>query len=173
MLMLVVMLFAPKPPTTTRAKRGPKPFVPTPDQRHVVGFLAGARMTWDELCLLVINPRTGKPISKDTLARAFPDELANGRSQLKKILLNQWLDVVKNGEGYDRWRAIEFGLRHINGWRDDAPSVQMNIGDEHPGMQIAFILPSGAKLDTLHDQHTRHDTNHAHYDDVDGGQAGG
>lgn len=63
-------------------------------------------MTWDELCLLIINPKTGKPISKDTLAKVFAEELAAGRSKLKKILLNAWLDTVENGEGYNRSRPM-------------------------------------------------------------------
>ena len=67
----------------TRAdKRGRKAFVPTPEQRHVVGILTGARMTHDELCQLIVGPGTLKPICKNTMERAFAPELAAGKSKL-------------------------------------------------------------------------------------------
>jgi hypothetical protein len=147
-------------------KRGPKPFVPSADQRHVVSVLAGARMTWDELCTLIINPKTGKPITKETLGKAFPEELANGKAKLKKILINGWLDVVQNGQGYDRWRAIEWGLQHINGFRDDAPGVHLNINEdsEQRSLSVEFVMPDKTRLSALDGQpfieHRQHRAEH-------------
>ena len=58
------------------------------------------------------------------------------------MLINAWLQTVKNGEGHSRWSAIEFGLRHINGWRDDAPGVHLDMGDgEGRKMSIRFVMP--------------------------------
>jgi hypothetical protein len=71
---------------TKRALRGGKPghppFIPTDDQRRFVCAMAGIRMTWEEIRRLVINPTTGEPITKTTLARAFKRELADGKAKL-------------------------------------------------------------------------------------------
>ena len=113
-----------------RARRytGRKRFVPTPEQQYAVSVLAGARMTHAKLCSIIVWPGTQKTISEETLRKAFAPELAAGKSKLKSILINAWLDTVRNGEGHSRWSAIEFGLRHINNWRDDVPGVHPGLG---------------------------------------------
>jgi hypothetical protein len=123
-------------------------------------------MSHNELCQLIVWPGATKPICKETLQKAFPEELAAGKARLKKELLSEWLDVVRNGEDHARWRAIEFGLRHINGWRDDAPHMQMNIDasdGERPGMKIQFVLPNSQRLldmDQYDDQRAAAKTGH-------------
>jgi hypothetical protein len=104
-------------------------------------------MTWDELCLLVLNPRTGKPISKDTLGRAFASELAVGKARFKSLLVTSWLDIVRNGEHNARWSAVQWGLQHIAGFRDDAAGLQMNIGGDgaDKGLRVEFIIPSASR----------------------------
>jgi hypothetical protein len=67
--------------------------------------------------------------------------MAAGKARLKNILINARLDVVENGEGHSRWSAIEFGLRHINNWRDDVPGVQLDMGDGNRAMRIQFVMP--------------------------------
>lgn len=43
-------------------------------------------MSSNEMRLLIINPRTGNPISKDTLQKAFADELASGKAGSKLLV---------------------------------------------------------------------------------------
>jgi hypothetical protein len=102
-------------------------------------------MTHAELYWLVINPRTGKGINERTLLRCFPEELADGKAKLKELLVDNWLDVVQNGQHNARWSAIEFGLRHINKWRDDPPGVRLNLGEDGCRMKITFVMPNSSR----------------------------
>jgi hypothetical protein len=117
-------------------------FVPSSEQRTAVAILSGAHLSHDELCRLVINPRTGKSINERTLLKCFPEELRDGKAKLKGLLVNSWLDIVKNGQHHARWAAVEFGLRMVNGWRDDAAAFQMNIGNGDRKMKIQFVTPN-------------------------------
>jgi hypothetical protein len=158
-----------RPATRARGKDRER-FVPTDEQRHVVGFLSGCRMSQEEICHLIVWPGTNKTICKETLATAFAVELASGKANVKKELLSEWLDVVRNGEDHARWRAIEFGLKVINGWRDDpAASVAMNInGDTGINkLSVEFVLPSGERfgIDTPpRPSIPHHHAPHAHHD---------
>lgn len=68
---------------TRRTKGGRPPFEPTEEQRRNVEVMAGIGLRHEELCLLVINPHTEKPISGDTLRRHFADELARAIPKIK------------------------------------------------------------------------------------------
>jgi hypothetical protein len=128
-------------------RRGLPPFNPSEDQRHVVASLAGL-MSWEDLCKLVIHPRTKKPISRDTLARTFRDELDVGKSRLKRIVLDAYRDIVINGQHHARWNAVEWGLSHICGFRDNAPSgVHLSLDDSNGRkLDISFVLPDQRRI---------------------------
>jgi hypothetical protein len=66
-------------PSDPRPRRtGYHPFVPTQEQRHHVETLAGYGIPHEEICRLVINERTGRPIDDKTLRRHFRAELDSG-----------------------------------------------------------------------------------------------
>jgi hypothetical protein len=52
--------------------------VPTKEQRDNVESLTGYGIPHEEICRLVINPRTGCPIDDKTLRRHFRSELETG-----------------------------------------------------------------------------------------------
>jgi hypothetical protein len=52
--------------------------VPTKEQRDNVEALTGYGIPHEEICRLVINPRTGRPIDDKTLRRHFRCELETG-----------------------------------------------------------------------------------------------
>jgi hypothetical protein len=54
------------------------PFEPTRQQRDMVEALVGYGMPYLEICRLVLNPRTGRPIDTKTLMKAFRTELDVG-----------------------------------------------------------------------------------------------
>ena len=58
-------------------------FKPTAEQRNVVMMCAGYKMPEDEIARVVINPKTGKPISKVTLLAHFRADLDNGFATVK------------------------------------------------------------------------------------------
>jgi FKBP-type peptidyl-prolyl cis-trans isomerase len=119
-----------KSPVTmnTSPKRGPghPAFVPTEQQRQFVSAVAGVKMTHDGIALSIINPRTGKPVDKKTLERAFAVELAVGKAKLKSLIGTKFMESVGKGEPW----ALKLGLRHINGWRDPARAASFGRPQE-------------------------------------------
>jgi len=63
-------------------RRGRKTFVPTSEQRNSVKVLAGLRIPQEQICQLVINPQTGKPLDEKSLRRHFKREIAAGEIEL-------------------------------------------------------------------------------------------
>ncbi len=63
------------------------PFKPTDKQREQVRALAVAGINFDLMAELIINPATGKGISRKTLAMAFPQELKLSKAQVKGQVL--------------------------------------------------------------------------------------
>ena len=63
-------------------RRGRKTFVPTSEQGNSVKVLAGLRIPQEQICQLVINPQTGKPLDEKSLRRHFKREIAAGEIEL-------------------------------------------------------------------------------------------
>src|SRR5262249_23827797 len=82
----------------TGGKVGKPPFKPTQAQRELVTILIGMKMTWDQVRLLVINPRTGEPIAKTALSKHFRRELAEGGAQLKALIASKYHQALRDGE---------------------------------------------------------------------------
>ena len=61
-----------------KKRRGPKEFTPTAEHRRNVEVLAGLGLTHEEICLLIVSPRTGRPVDRETLAKHFRAELDRG-----------------------------------------------------------------------------------------------
>ncbi len=59
-------------------KMGRKVFVPSGEQRKNVETLAGLGIRHEDICLLVICPKTKKPIDDKTLRKHFRAELSTG-----------------------------------------------------------------------------------------------
>jgi hypothetical protein len=78
---------------TKRRGRGHPPFIPTDEQRRFVTAMAGIRMTWEEIRQLIVNPTTGEPSTKTTLARAFKRELKDGRPKLKSLIATRFYEA--------------------------------------------------------------------------------
>ena len=56
-------------------KGGNEPFAPTPEQRAIVTSLAVLGIPQHDMCKVVINPKTDRPIDKKTLELHFRQEL--------------------------------------------------------------------------------------------------
>jgi hypothetical protein len=127
-----------------RARRGGMPaFVPTDNQRRFVAAMAGIRMKWDEIQLLIVNERTKRPIGRATLAKAFKHELAAGAAKLDSVITTRFYDALARGEPW----AVQMGLRNRFGW-DGAKhanvGVAINTGGTEQGadgMLVRFVLP--------------------------------
>ena len=62
-------------------------FKPTPEQRVMVEQCCGYRMPEEEICLLIKNPSTNRPISPMTLRKYFADEVRTGYSNLRQRIM--------------------------------------------------------------------------------------
>ncbi len=58
-----------------------KKFIPTQQQRENVEAMIGFGITQDDVCLLIKNSETGKPITKKTLEQYFPAEIETGQTK--------------------------------------------------------------------------------------------
>jgi hypothetical protein len=67
-----------EPGHTRPSRTGYHPFAPTKEQRDQVEAMAGYGIPHEDICRLVINPRTGCPIDDKTLRRHFRYELDTG-----------------------------------------------------------------------------------------------
>jgi hypothetical protein len=62
-----------------------RPFAPTQEQRDNVEAMIGFGLTEEEICSLVKNPETGKPIDQKTLRKHFRAEITAGAVKLKAL----------------------------------------------------------------------------------------
>jgi hypothetical protein len=124
-------------------KKGYRIFTPSEDQKFVVSQLCGV-MNWDNLRLLIRNPHTGKAISKETLQKAFPEELATGKALLQQAVFSSFVELPKSDTKFHaKWSATEWGLQYLCGFRSDNPSAQLSLEDRNGRkMTIDFVVPS-------------------------------
>jgi hypothetical protein len=93
-------------------------FVPTQDQRNNVEAMIGFGITQDEICELIRNPETGKPIDGKTLRLHFKTEIATGEAKLKSMvgnlivntILGRTRKVIEKHDGQDVEVEIPLGL---------------------------------------------------------------
>jgi hypothetical protein len=89
-------------------------------------MLAGLCMTHAEICELILNPRRARRIDQETLRKAFPDELLAGKSRLKALIATILVECLNSPEWNVRWRATEWALAHIWGFREDQIGMRLS-----------------------------------------------
>ena len=103
-------------PTHKKGRNGGQPpFKPTKEQRKLVKLLAGFGIPQDRICLVVNSPRTGRPITKETLERAFAYELEVGAMETDSVCAKMLFKKVEQGN----MTAIIWYMKNRMGWRDD------------------------------------------------------
>jgi hypothetical protein len=129
-------------------------FEPTKEQRDFVSAMAGFRMTLPEIASLIIDPQTGKSISRVTLIRKFQHELHTARPKLKSLIQTKYLSQLQA----NRWEAIRWGLAHLAGFTEDAahPAMATTLsiegdGPNTPSVEVKFVLPSQKPEDQIVD----------------------
>ena len=117
--------------------RGRPKFVPTQDQRTQVKIMKALGIREDEICKTITNPRTGKPVSPMTLARAR--ELASGATEFHTLVGNFILcailgkkpalgDAIKSEQV--RMTAAIFYAKTKMGWKETVVNEQANKDDK-------------------------------------------
>src|SRR6266446_1571667 len=92
-------------------------FTATDEHRAQVEALAAFGIPQTAMCRLVLNPRTGKPISVHTLERRFRDELELGLSKAIAAVASCLFELATN-PGPSQPTAIIFWLRTRARWRE-------------------------------------------------------
>ena len=69
-------------------RSGRKTFAPTPEQRSQVKILVGLGIPQEKICLLVINPQTGKPLDPKSLRKHFKREITISTTELHARVSN-------------------------------------------------------------------------------------
>jgi hypothetical protein len=87
---------------------------PTDEDRNIVQVLAGILTPHNEIALVMVNPRTKKPISITTLRKAFKDQLAHGRARVKAFAVGKMFKLISN----DHPAMIMFYLKTQCGFRE-------------------------------------------------------
>jgi hypothetical protein len=68
--------------TGVAGRSGRTTFVPTAEQRNSVKILVSLGLPQKQICRLVINPQTDKPLDDKTLRKHFAREIATGTTEL-------------------------------------------------------------------------------------------
>jgi len=121
---------------------GRKPYQPTDSDRRLVEALVGCKITQDEIRLLIVNPKTGKPISLQTLNRHYRQELRVGRV---KAIVGAYgnLRRAMNGKVSAPMVTANIFFLKCNGWRETPQGMQMlnPDGNDQDVAPVVFYLP--------------------------------
>lgn len=131
---------------------GRPPFEPTEDQRKQVKVLAGFGLVQAQICLLITNPQTGKPISEPTLRKHFEEELAIGTAQGdSQVLQSLFFQAVGRGKQYDEEnRVVREEMKPIVAATifscKARPGIKMTERMEFTGKNGAPLIPDMEKM---------------------------
>lgn len=123
-------------------------FKPTEAQRAQVETLAGFGLRQDEICLLVINPNTGRPVGPDTLRAAFEDELAVGPVKTSAKVAESIYKRAVSTDSPSAQRASEFFAKCKMGWKERVAidvEVKSGVVVAPPGMTPEEWIEAAAK----------------------------
>ena len=94
-------------------------FQPSPEQRELVRLLAGIGTRAAEICLLVKNPATGKPIDEKTLRLRFREELDEGMVQANARVGKTLFQFATDPKGGSKSvTAAIFWMKCRAGWKE-------------------------------------------------------
>ncbi len=126
-----------------------KKFVPTAEQRQNVEAMTGFGIPQDDICLLIKNRETGKPIDRKTLASHFADEIATGLTKANaQVAGSLFKDATSCPNDRARVAASSFWLKMRAGWKDT--TVHEHVGKDGGPIQTENALTIlSAELDRI------------------------
>src|ERR1700674_596482 len=98
------------------------PFEPTKQQRDLVEALVGYGVRYTEICRLVVNPRTGKPIDTKTLMKAFRSELDVGATKANAKVAESLFKQATGGNV----AALIWWTKCRMGWKEPPAAVELS-----------------------------------------------
>jgi hypothetical protein len=115
-------------------------FTPTEQQRQAVEMMAAANMSQEAMAGVTVNPNTNRPVKVETLVRAFRDELRNAKTRMRKLILQQYVKKLEEGD----WRAIEYGLKYYLGLGSGNATISIDADPNsamNRGITVSFVSP--------------------------------
>lgn len=122
-----------------------KKFVPTAEQRQNVEAMIGFGIKQEDVCLLIKNRETRKPIDEKTLREHFADEIATGATKANaKVASSLFKDATECPNDHARVAASTFWLKMRAGWKD--VTVHEHVGKDGGPIKTdnAFTIISDA-----------------------------
>ena len=113
-----------------------KKFAPTADQRGNVEAMTGFGISQEEICRLIKNPETGKPIDMKTLELHFAEEIATGATKANATVGRvAYATIARAPGGIDkddhvRGDLTKFWLARRMGWKDTSVHQHEGIIDD-------------------------------------------
>ncbi len=120
-------------------------FVPTADQRGNVEAMTGFGIPQKEICRVVINPETGKPIDKTTLELHFRDEIETGTIKANATVGRIAYATITGAPGgipdnHGRVELTKFWLARRMGWTET--NVHQHKGEIDVNYNVRDIITS-------------------------------
>jgi hypothetical protein len=136
-----------------------KLFEPTSDQRNQVKIMVGLGIPQDKICLTIINPETGKPLSKPTLERSFKREIEIGATEMHTLVGNMIVNTIlgrkpaigepiKNDQS--RITAAIFYAKTKMGWKDT--TILEHTARDGAPLQITAVTVFAQMIERLADR---------------------
>ena len=110
---------------------GRPPCVPTAEQRTMVAALVACGVRQEMICTRIINPQTGLPITRQTLRKAFSNELKNGVEDANAMVAAS-LFKKATGDGKQSVAAAIFWLKTRARWVDSVRLEHTGVPDAPP-----------------------------------------
>ena len=106
-------------------------FKPTAEQRESVELMISYGVPEAEICPLIKNPETGKPIEVETLREHFAREIATGATKLKSLPGNRIVAAIFGRDGgstdeLTRAKLLMLFAQHRMGWKEAVADVHGN-----------------------------------------------
>ena len=120
-------------------------FNPTTEQRGNVEAMIGFGIPETEICLLIKNPATGKPINLATFRKYFAAEIATGAAKVKSLVGNCIVASILGREGgltdqRARARLAVLFAKTRMGWTETAAEQQQTSGKRHTNRRLRHGL---------------------------------
>lgn len=120
-------------------------FRPTQEQRNNVEAMIGFGIREGDVCKLIINHQTGKPISEPTLRKHFPREIETGQLKANtKVGQTLFQIATECPDMRARMTACIFWMKTRAGWRETSVLQHEGVKDGNP--IIIHIDPEDADL---------------------------
>ena len=144
--------------STTKRKKSPRAgtgFKPSMAQREVVSVMATTGVKSEHIAKCILNPKSGKPISRTVLWRHFSEELKGGGKAGTALAINTLIQAMMDG-GRNGLTAVIFWLKtrenELFSERRITENYEKNGTDElgkltpEQAIRVAENVIKGAKL---------------------------